>query len=57
MDAAFPLSEKLLTPYAGKGLAEEYDVFNIHLSQLRINVEQSFGILVIHGNSVKVNPH
>ena len=45
-DAAYPLSEKLLTPYAGKGLAEEYDVFNFHLSQLRIKVEQSFGILV-----------
>lgn len=45
-DAAYPLSDKLLTPYPGKGLAPEYDSFNFHPSQLRVKAEQSFGILV-----------
>eukprot|EP00904_Undaria_pinnatifida_P012574 jgi/Undpi1/8447/HiC_scaffold_25.g10914.m1 len=45
-DAAYPLSDKLLTPYPGKGLDPELDSFNFHLSQLRIKVEQAFGILV-----------
>lgn len=45
-DAAYPLSEKLLTPYPGKGLDPGYDSYNFHLSQLRVKIEQSFGILV-----------
>ena len=45
-DAAYPLSEKLLTPYPGKRLPRDLDSFNFHLSQLRIKIEQSFGILV-----------
>lgn len=45
-DAAYPLSDQLLTPYPGRNLEEEFDVFNFHLSQLRIKVEQAFGILV-----------
>lgn len=45
-DAAYPLSNQLLTPYPGRGLSPEYDSFNFHLSQLRVKVEQSFGILV-----------
>ena len=45
-DAAYPLSEKLLTPYPGKSLPAGEDTFNFHLSQLRVKIEQSFGILV-----------
>ena len=45
-DAAYPISEKLLTPYPGKSLPRDQDSFNYHLSQLRVKIEQSFGILV-----------
>lgn len=45
-DAAYPISEKLLTPYPGKDLPSGKDSFNFHLSQLRVKIEQSFGILV-----------
>ena len=44
-DAAYPISEKLLTPYPGKSLPKDQDSFNFHLSQLRVKIEQSFGIL------------
>lgn len=44
--AGFFLEERLLTPYPGKGLREEYDLFNFYLSQQRIAVEQSFGFIV-----------
>jgi hypothetical protein len=38
---------KFVDPYSGKGkLDPAKDVFNFHLSQLRIRVEQSFGMLV-----------
>lgn len=45
-DAAYPLSDQLLTPYPGKNLPLGEDSFNFHLSQLRVKIEQSFGILV-----------
>lgn len=45
-DAAYPISDQLLTPYPGKRLPPGEDSFNFHLSQLRVNIEQSFGILV-----------
>lgn len=45
-DAAYPLSDQLLTPYPGKKLTPNKDSFNFHLSQLRVKIEQSFGILV-----------
>lgn len=45
-DAAYPVSEKLLTPYPGKNLPPGKDSFNFHLSQLWVKIEQSFGILV-----------
>lgn len=45
-DAAYPISEKLLTPYPGKNLPAGQDAFNFYLSQLRVKIEQSFGILV-----------
>lgn len=45
-DAAYPVGEKLLTPYPGKHLPADKDSFNFHLSQLRVKIEQSFGILV-----------
>lgn len=45
-DAAYPISDKLLTPYPGKTLPLDQDAFNFYLSQLRVKIEQSFGILV-----------
>ena len=45
-DAAYPLSDELLTPYPGKLLPGDQDAFNFCLSQLRVNIEQAFGILV-----------
>eukprot|EP00904_Undaria_pinnatifida_P010124 jgi/Undpi1/6241/HiC_scaffold_20.g08725.m1 len=45
-DSAYPLSDKLLTCYPGTGLGPELRSFSFHLSQLRIKVEQAFGILV-----------
>ncbi|CAB1097923.1 unnamed protein product [Ectocarpus sp. CCAP 1310/34] len=45
-DAAYPIGEKLLTPYPGRQLPAGEDSFNFHLSQLRVKIEQSFGILV-----------
>ena len=45
-DAAYPTSEKILTPYPGKSLPEDQDSFNFHLCQLRVKIEQSFGMLV-----------
>eukprot|EP00903_Cladosiphon_okamuranus_P019433 g17868.t1 len=44
-DAAYPLSDKILTPYPGKGLELGFDSFNFHLNQLRVRIEQSYGIL------------
>ena len=41
-----PLSDELLTPYPGKLLPGDQDAFNFYLSQLRVNIEQAFGILV-----------
>lgn len=45
-DAAYPLSDQLLTPYPGRGLQPGPDSYNFHLSQLRVKIEQSFGLLV-----------
>ena len=45
-DAAYPLSEKIMTPYPGKNLPPDKDSLNFHLSQLRIKIEQTFGIVV-----------
>ncbi|CAB1103261.1 unnamed protein product [Ectocarpus sp. CCAP 1310/34] len=45
-DAAYPIGEKLLTPYPGRQLPAGEDSFNSHLSQLLVKIEQSFGILV-----------
>lgn len=45
-DAAYPISEQLLTPYPGNQLPLAEDSFNFHLSQLRVKIEQSYGILV-----------
>lgn len=45
-DAAYPVGEKLLTPFPGRHLPAGKDSFNFHLSQLRVKIEQSFGILV-----------
>ncbi|CAB1105047.1 unnamed protein product [Ectocarpus sp. CCAP 1310/34] len=45
-DAAYPLSDQLLTPYPGKLLPRDQDAYNFYLSQLRVKIEQAFGILV-----------
>ena len=46
-DAAYTLSEHLLTPFTGVGrLDPAHDAFNYYLSQLRIRVEMAFGRLV-----------
>ncbi|CAM9836045.1 unnamed protein product [Ectocarpus sp. 4 AP-2014] len=45
-DAAYPIGEKLLTPYPGRQLPAAEDSSNFHLSQLRVKIEQSFGVLV-----------
>jgi hypothetical protein len=47
-DAAFPLGERLLTPFVGsqRHINPYNDSFNFYLSQLRIRVEMAFGRLV-----------
>jgi hypothetical protein len=45
-DAAYGCSEAILSPFPGKLLPQEKDAFNFHLSQLRINIECAFGMLV-----------
>ncbi|KAL7483981.1 hypothetical protein ACHAW6_011640 [Cyclotella cf. meneghiniana] len=47
-DAAFPLGEKLLTPFVGPQRHRNpyNDAYNFYLSQLRIRVEMAFGRLV-----------
>ena len=45
-DCAYVASNKLLTPYSGKSMGDRSkDSFNFHLSQLRIRIEQLFGML------------
>jgi hypothetical protein len=44
-DAAYPTSERVITPYPGKALREIEDSFNFYQSRLRINIECTFGIL------------
>jgi hypothetical protein len=46
-DAAYSFSATLLIPYSGADKRNrQNDVFNSHLSQLRIKTEQAFGLLV-----------
>jgi hypothetical protein len=46
-DAAYTLTEKLLIPFTGsQQLDPKIDIFNVHLSQLRIRIEMAFGRLV-----------
>ena len=45
-DAAYSGSPSVLVPIAGSNLEAAPDSFNFHLSQLRINVECAFGMLV-----------
>jgi hypothetical protein len=46
-DAAYTLTTSLLTPFSGGDMKEKKnDIFNFYLSQLRIKIEQSFGLMV-----------
>lgn len=45
-DAAYVLNEKMVVPYSGNNLSKVEDSFNFFQSQVRINIECSFGILV-----------
>lgn len=46
-DNAYPVSEHLLTPFSGSNKENIWnDSYNFHLSQLRIKIEQTFGIFV-----------
>lgn len=45
-DAAYPCSEKVLCPFAGRGLATYDDSYNYHQSQVRMSIERAFGICV-----------
>jgi hypothetical protein len=45
-DCAYIASNKLLTPYSGRSMGDRSkDSYNFHLSQLRIRIEQLFGML------------
>jgi len=46
-DAAYTLTTTLLIPFSGGDKKrKDNDAFNFHLSQLRIKIEQSFGLMV-----------
>jgi len=46
-DNAYTLSKSLLVPYSGNDKRfPSRDVFNFYLSQLRIKIEQAFGMMV-----------
>ena len=45
-DATYPLSDKFFIPYSGKNLPPDKDASNFFLGQLRVKIEQAFGILV-----------
>ncbi|CAN0413570.1 unnamed protein product, partial [Pylaiella littoralis] len=45
-DAAYPGSDVVLVPYPGIKVSESQDALNYYLSQCRIAIEQTFGILV-----------
>mmetsp|Transcript_33765 Transcript_33765/g.75847 ORF Transcript_33765/g.75847 Transcript_33765/m.75847 type:complete len:94 (-) Transcript_33765:1098-1379(-) len=45
-DAAYKSIPNVLTPFEGTNLPIWKDSFNFHLSQLRINVECAFGMLI-----------
>lgn len=46
-DAAYPVSESILTPWSGKNLTPDKDAFNYYLSKNRVAVEQAFGMFVL----------
>lgn len=45
-DAAYGPTEKMLVPYPGTELEHSMDTFNYYQSQVRISIEQTFGIMV-----------
>ncbi|CAN0412106.1 unnamed protein product, partial [Pylaiella littoralis] len=45
-DAAYPGSDVVLVPYPGTKVSESQDALDYYLSQCRIAIEQTFGILV-----------
>lgn len=45
-DAAYPGSDVVLVPYPGTKVSDSQDALNYYLSQCRIAIGQTFGILV-----------
>lgn len=45
-DAAYPASDRVLVPYPGTLLSHSQDAYNYYQSQLRMAIEQTFGIMV-----------
>lgn len=45
-NAAYPLREQLLIPYSEEGSPPEFDLFNVDLDQLRVKIDQAFGIFI-----------
>ncbi|CAN0445975.1 unnamed protein product, partial [Ectocarpus sp. 12 AP-2014] len=45
-DAAYPASDRVLVPFPGTSLSASQDACNYYVSQCRMAIEQTFGILV-----------
>jgi len=45
-DAAYPASDRVLVPFPGTVLSMSQDAYNYYQSQLRMAIEQTFGIMV-----------
>ena len=48
-DNAYVCSETLLTPFSGVEKDPSKDAFSLYLSQLRIRIEQTFGLMTGNG--------
>lgn len=45
-DAAYPASDLVLVPFPGTKLSATQDAYNYYQSQIRMAIEQTFGIMV-----------